>query len=127
MHYGALFPEESKKILYVGAQLGVGLYMFIVGLTFDKDEFRAGAKSAAAVAFGSMAAPFAVAALMAPWLMGIDGLFTPRVGTAQAVPVLEPLLADESLSDMARFAPDVGTPPQGFKIEEPRRRAAPGS
>ncbi|MBN8456341.1 MAG: DUF1080 domain-containing protein [Verrucomicrobia bacterium] len=27
-----------------------------------------------------------------------------RVGTAQAVPVLEPLLADESLSDMARFA-----------------------
>lgn len=27
-----------------------------------------------------------------------------RVGTRQAVPVLEPLLADESLSDMARFA-----------------------
>ena len=27
-----------------------------------------------------------------------------RIGTARAVPVLEPLLADESLSDMARFA-----------------------
>jgi Kef-type K+ transport system membrane component KefB len=30
---GLLFPKESKPILFVGAQLAVGLYMFIVGLT----------------------------------------------------------------------------------------------
>ena len=29
-----LFPADSRKVLYVGAQLGVGLYMFLVGLTF---------------------------------------------------------------------------------------------
>ena len=29
-----LFPQESLKILYVGAQLGVGLYMFLVGVDF---------------------------------------------------------------------------------------------
>src|ERR1019366_9123041 len=26
----ALFPPESLKVLYIGAQLGVGLYMFLV-------------------------------------------------------------------------------------------------
>ncbi len=104
----ALFPEESKKILYVGAQLGVGLYMFIVGLTFDKDEFRSSAKSAAAVAFGSMAAPFAVAALMVPWLMGIDGLFTPRVGEAQAALFLGAAIAITAFPMLARIIHERG-------------------
>ncbi|MDP3907339.1 cation:proton antiporter [Novosphingobium sp.] len=104
----ALFPEESKKVLYVGAQLGVGLYMFIVGLTFDKDEFRTSAKSAVAVAFGSMAAPFAVAALMAPWLMGIDGLFTPRVSTAQAALFLGAAIAITAFPMLARIIHERG-------------------
>ena len=104
----ALFPEESKKVLYVGAQLGVGLYMFIVGLTFDKAEFRSSAKSAAAVAFGSMAAPFAVAALMAPWLMGIDGLFTPRVATAQAALFLGAAIAITAFPMLARIIHERG-------------------
>lgn len=104
----ALFPEESKKILYVGAQLGVGLYMFIVGLTFDKDEFRSSATSAAAVAFGSMAAPFAVAALMVPWLMGIDGLFTPRVGEAQAALFLGAAIAITAFPMLARIIHERG-------------------
>ncbi|GHA01557.1 cation:proton antiporter [Novosphingobium arvoryzae] len=104
----ALFPEESKKVLYVGAQLGVGLYMFIVGLTFDKDEFRSSARSAAAVAFGSMAAPFAVAALMVPWLMGIDGLFTPRVGEAQAALFLGAAIAITAFPMLARIIHERG-------------------
>ncbi len=34
-HQKALFPTETKGILYVGAQFGVGLYMFLVGLGFE--------------------------------------------------------------------------------------------
>ena len=34
----AIFPPESKPMLYVVAQLGVGLYMFLVGLGFDRDD-----------------------------------------------------------------------------------------
>lgn len=45
----ALFPKESKSILFVGAQLGVGLYMFLVGLGFQRDHFKTNAGSAAAV------------------------------------------------------------------------------
>src|SRR5262245_23687116 len=36
----ALFPKETLNILYVGAQLGVGLYMFLVGVEFKTDLFR---------------------------------------------------------------------------------------
>ena len=32
----ALFPKESRSILFVGAQLGVGFYMFLVGLGFHR-------------------------------------------------------------------------------------------
>ena len=28
-----IFPKDSLKVLFVGAQLGVGLYMFLVGVT----------------------------------------------------------------------------------------------
>src|SRR5438270_3016163 len=45
----ALFPKESLKILYVGAQLGVGLYMFLVGVEFNIYTFMKRAKSAASV------------------------------------------------------------------------------
>lgn len=104
----ALFPADSKKVLYVGAQLGVGLYMFLVGLTFDKAEFRTSARSAAAVAFGSMAAPFAMAALMAPWLLGIDGLFTPRMRTAQAALFLGSAIAITAFPMLARIIHERG-------------------
>lgn len=47
----ALFPQGSRSILFVGGQLGVGLYMFLVGLGFRRDHFQANAKSAAAVSW----------------------------------------------------------------------------
>ena len=45
----AVFTQESRGILYSGAQLGVGLYMFLVGLEFNTDHFRSRARSAACV------------------------------------------------------------------------------
>ena len=57
-----LFPKETRNILYVGAQLGVGLYMFLVGTTFQAGHFKAKARSAMSVSFAGIAAPFALAA-----------------------------------------------------------------
>ena len=104
----ALFPAETKKLLYVGAQLGVGLYMFLVGLTFDRDEFRASAGPAAAVSIGGMIAPFAVAAAMVPWLMGMPGLFMPSVGTAQAALFLGAAIAITAFPMLARIIHERG-------------------
>ena len=41
-----LFPAESLKVLFVGAQLGVGLYMFLVGVEFKIELFKSRAKVA---------------------------------------------------------------------------------
>ena len=104
----ALFPAESKKLLYVGAQLGVGLYMFLVGLTFDKREFGQSAGPAAAVSVGGMAAPFTVAAAMTPWLMSLPGLFAPGVGLAQAALFLGAAIAITAFPMLARIIHERG-------------------
>lgn len=82
---GLLFPAELKRLLYVLAQLGVGLYMFVVGLGFDPATFKAHRGSALAVSLSGMAAPFLLALILAPWLMATPGLFAPRLGLGQAV------------------------------------------
>ena len=38
--HGRLFPPESLKILQVGAQLGIGLYMFVVGLQTKTEQVK---------------------------------------------------------------------------------------
>lgn len=53
-----LFPAETKVILYPVAQIGLALYMFIVGLEFRVDIVKQKFRSAAAVSAAGMAAPF---------------------------------------------------------------------
>ncbi|MBO9621643.1 MAG: cation:proton antiporter [Sphingomonas sp.] len=78
-----IFPKETKSVLYVVSQLGVGLYMFMVGLGFRTDHFRLNAKSAVAVSLSGMVAPFLVAVALTPWLIGLD-LFGDGVSPFQA-------------------------------------------
>ncbi|MBS0254034.1 MAG: cation:proton antiporter [Proteobacteria bacterium] len=104
----ALFPAESRKLLYVGAQLGVGLYMFLVGLTFDRDEFRAHSRSALIVALGGMAAPFAAGALLVPWLMAMPRIFMPQVGAGQASLFLGAAIAITAFPMLARIIHERG-------------------
>lgn len=73
----ALFPKETRNVLYCGAQLGVGLYMFIVGLTLRLDHFKSKAKSAVAVSAAGVVVPFLLAIGVTPVLLTVDGLFAP--------------------------------------------------
>lgn len=103
-----LFPPESKSVLFVGAQLGVGLYMFLVGLEFRRDHFRANAKSAAAVSIAGMAAPFAVAIAITPWLLGIPGLFAPTVNQFEASLFMGAAIAITAFPMLARIIKERG-------------------
>jgi Kef-type K+ transport system membrane component KefB len=108
-----LFPPETKGILYVGSQLGVGLYMFLVGLGFRSDHFKSSAHKAAAVSISGMAAPFLIALVCAPWLMKVPGLFaedatrfhaTLFMGAAIAItafPMLARIIHERGLSHTA--------------------------
>ena len=71
-----LFTADTRGMLFIGAQLGVGLYMFLVGMEFSTELFRSRARSAASVSIAGMVVPFILGALLAPWLITIPGLFS---------------------------------------------------
>lgn len=102
-----VFPAESKPILFVVAQLGVGLYMFIVGLGFDRHHFRSNIGSAGAVSLSGMAAPFLTAVLLAPWLMDLE-LFAPRITQAEATLFLGACIAITAFPMLARIIHERG-------------------
>ena len=104
----ALFPEASKPILYVGAQLGIGLYMFIVGMGFQTAHFRSHARSAAAVSLSGIAAPFLAAILITPWLLGLPGLFAAGVTSWQATLFLGAAIAITAFPVLARILHERG-------------------
>ncbi|GAA4010257.1 cation:proton antiporter [Sphingomonas swuensis] len=103
-----LFPPESKPILFVVAQLGVGLYMFIVGLGFDLDHFRGNARSAAAVSLSGIAAPFLVATALTPWLLATPGLFAPTISQAEATLFMGACIAITAFPMLARIIHERG-------------------
>lgn len=103
-----IFPAESKPILFVIAQLGVGLYMFLVGLGFDRDAFRDNARGAFAVSFAGMAAPALGAVMLAPWLLGMGGLFTSAVGQREATLFLTAAIAITAFPMLARIIHERG-------------------
>jgi K+:H+ antiporter len=103
-----VFPQESLKILYVGAQLGVGLFMFLVGMEFRSELFRERARVAAAVSFAGMLVPFALAALLAPWMMGITGLFSVKATPLVAFLFLGAAISMTGFPVMARIIHENG-------------------
>ena len=75
----ALFPKASLPIIYSLAQLGLALYMFLVGLEFDLELIRKRVRSAVAVSWAGIATPFALGALLAHLLAPRFPLFSPEL------------------------------------------------
>jgi Kef-type K+ transport system membrane component KefB len=104
----AIFPKDTRNVLYVGAQLGVGLYMFMVGLTLRLDHFQSKAKSAAAVSAAGIAAPFLLAALITPFLLTVPGLFTAGISQANATLFMGACIALTAFPMLARIINERG-------------------
>lgn len=98
-----IFPADSLKVLYVGAQLGVGLYMFLVGVEFDATLFRSRIRSAAAVSVSGMIAPFALGAALALWLVRVPGLFSDQASDLEAMLFLGAAMAITAFPMLARI------------------------
>jgi Kef-type K+ transport system membrane component KefB len=104
----ALFPKQSRDVLFVVAQFGVGLYMFIVGLGFNASHFKANGKSAAAVSLSGMAVPFLLAILITPWVMTTPGLFAAHVPLPQATLFMGACIAITAFPMLARIIHERG-------------------
>lgn len=105
-----LFPPKSvsMSIIYVIAQLGLVLYMFLVGVEFQTDTLRRHARSAAAVSIVGMLVPFGLGALLALGFCGDRGLFTENVSKPQAMLYLGTAMAITAFPMLARIIEERG-------------------
>ncbi|MBM3901566.1 MAG: cation:proton antiporter [Verrucomicrobia bacterium] len=70
-----LFPPESKVVFLSVSQVGLALYMFLVGVEFRSDLFLGRARATALVSGAGMVVPFLLGAGLAPLLIPLKGLF----------------------------------------------------
>lgn len=103
-----LFPAASRPILFCGAQLGLVLYMFIVGLEFRLDLVRSRLRTALAVSFSGILAPFVLGCVIALWLLHLGGFFQPAVSALQAAPYLGAAMAITAFPMLARIIVERG-------------------
>jgi Kef-type K+ transport system membrane component KefB len=103
-----LLPKDVAPYLSIIAQLGVILYMFLVGLEFNPNQLKSNAAAAVAISFTSIVLPLALGAGLA---VGLFSQFAPAgttmasfalfMGVAMAVtafPVLARILTDRGIA-----------------------------
>jgi Kef-type K+ transport system membrane component KefB len=102
---GTLFPTDSRLPLAALADIGVAVFMFLVGLEFDYDALRRGRASVLSTSLGAMVLPFGLGCLLGLYLWR-DHTGLPRVGfilffgvamSITAFPVLARILVDRGM------------------------------
>jgi len=81
----ALFPAEVRDYLKVLAQIGLVLFMFIVGLEVDLSTVRRRRATAMTVSLTSIVLPFSLGALLAVHLHAHHDVFTNKDGSTTPV------------------------------------------
>lgn len=77
--------RDTQSYLFPASQLGLALYMFVVGLEFRMDIVRQRLKSSIAVSMAGMLAPFALGAGLAWVLFDTTELFPERTKLSEAM------------------------------------------
>lgn len=98
-----VFPPESKPVLFVISQFGIGLFMFIVGMGFQTDHFKNNSNAAIAISLSGISAPFLVAIAITPFLLTVPGLFNHGVTAMQATLFLGACIAITAFPVLARI------------------------
>jgi len=101
-----LFPDDVRPFLVALAQIGVALFMFIVGMELEHRALRGRARATAGAALGSTLVPFVLGIGLALFLLqdhqtGQRAAFLVFIGLSVSVtafPVLARILADRGLS-----------------------------
>ncbi|MEV0728219.1 cation:proton antiporter [Polymorphospora sp. NPDC050346] len=106
-----LFPAEARPILSAVAQVGLALFMFLIGWEFNPALLRSHRGTAAAVSIGSIAVSFGLGVALATLLyhrhdtVGVDQVgfteFALFLGVAMSItafPVLARILAERRLT-----------------------------
>lgn len=99
-----LFPTgQTNTVLYVLAQIGLVLYMFLIGLNFDVDLIRHRAGTAAGVSAAGILVPLALGALIAAPLLADGTFFGGTVTLPMAMMFLGASIATTAFPMLARI------------------------
>lgn len=98
-----IFPAESMKVLFPVSQLGLAIYMFVVGMEFRVDIVRTRLRAAVAVSFAGMAAPFILGAGLAWVFYRNSGLFPERTSLFEAMIFLGACMCITAFPMLARI------------------------
>ncbi|MEU0208597.1 cation:proton antiporter [Streptomyces canus] len=101
----AVFPSDVRPMLSTLGNLGVALFMFLVGLELDHRLLHGNKRAAVGVSVGSIVCSFGLGVLLAVWLWNDHAvgnrlgfvLFIGAVMSITAFPVLARLLTDRGI------------------------------
>lgn len=98
-----MFPAESKPIIFSLSQIGLAIYMFLVGVEFDAGRIRTRLRSAAAVSISGIAAPLVLGGGAAWFLRDRLPLFSPQTGLVESMLFLGAAMAITAFPILARI------------------------
>jgi Kef-type K+ transport system membrane component KefB len=99
-----LFPSgQANTVLYTAAQIGLVLYMFLIGLNFDVNLIKHRAGTAAAVSAAGILTPLALGALVAIPLLASGIYFEKSVTLVMAMMFLGASIATTAFPMLARI------------------------
>jgi Kef-type K+ transport system membrane component KefB/nucleotide-binding universal stress UspA family protein len=107
--YAMLFPKENMQILNMVAQLGVIVFLFLVGLEFDPKVIERRGKAAVAISISGVVVPFALGYFATFFLLHLfdeahranplpTALFMGAAMSVTAFPVLARIVAERNLA-----------------------------
>ncbi|MGH9800727.1 MAG: cation:proton antiporter [Blastocatellia bacterium] len=103
-----LMPAASKPVIYVVCQIGIVLYMFVVGAEFEIDMIRKRFRSALTVSVSGIVVPFALGGGLALWLVRQGIFFNSGIASWQAAMFLGAAMAVTAFPMLARMIRDRG-------------------
>jgi Kef-type K+ transport system membrane component KefB len=93
----------SMSVIYVISQVGLVLYMFLVGLEYDVELIRKRIRSAIAVSAAGILLPFALGCVLASLLIRDNRFFTPELSLPQAMLFLGAAMSITAFPMLARI------------------------
>lgn len=106
--HAALFPKPSMTIIFAVAQVGIALYMFLVGVEFRLDLIRPRAPSALSVSAAGIVVPFLLGGLIALAVHADGVMFRPNVTQGQAFLYLGAAMSITAFPMLARIVQERG-------------------
>ncbi len=106
--HAALFPRPSMTILYAAAQLGLVLYMFLVGVEFRAGLLTGRVRSMVAVSVAGIAVPLTLGVAIGTWIYSDRALFTASVSEGQAALFMGAAMSITAFPVLARLIQERG-------------------